>query len=106
MPIIDRPVALALATEQALLQIPDPGARRLQLAEQNRLTLLGALAGLPQLLLVDVLNAQRALRRAPMLHLPVVHRTDQRDVLLLNGMDAPFLNRHRGAKVEVLVNHF
>jgi transposase len=23
-----------------------------------------------------------------------------------NGMDAPFLNRHRGAKVEVLVNHF
>jgi hypothetical protein len=24
----------------------------------------------------------------------------------LNGMDAPFLNRHRGAKVEVQPNHF
>ena len=23
-----------------------------------------------------------------------------------NGMDAPFLNRHRGAKVEVQPNHF
>jgi hypothetical protein len=24
----------------------------------------------------------------------------------LNGMDAPFLNRHRDAKVEVQANHF
>ena len=84
------------------MKITDLRLRYLQFSAELRL----ALRDLPQSLLVHGRNAHRARRRPPLLSLPVVCRTDQLDVLLLNGMDAPFLNRHRGAKVEVQSNHF
>jgi hypothetical protein len=31
---------------------------------------------------------------------------DRPQLAEVNGMDAPFLNRHRGAKAEVQSNHF
>jgi len=49
---VDHRTALALTAEQALLQIPDPGMRRLQVMQQRRLPLLRTLRGLSQSLLV------------------------------------------------------